>query len=247
MIFIVNATNRLRFAADLLQMHRHRKAAFVDVLGWDIPVVDDFEIDRYDRDDTTYLIAKRDVHAAVLASVRLLPTVKAHLMVDLFHDACLGNAPRGPQIWEVSRFCASPEVRSRRDRVQLFGEIVCGVMETAMANRVKRVTFSANTGLLPISLACGWDAQRLGPTLPDGNDRLTAVSAAIDEEGLRRVQHRFGIAGPVVQLPSVSIRDRKVGDDRTDETSNDDPAAAETRRPPANSPAVAPCNQLSAS
>jgi len=234
MIFIVNATNRLRFAADLLQMHRHRKAAFVDVLGWDIPVVDDFEIDRYDQDDTTYLIAKREAHGSVLASVRLLPTVKAHLMIDLFRDACLGNAPRGPQIWEVSRFCASPAVRSRRDRVQLFGEIVCGVMETAMAHHVKRVTFSANTALLPISLACGWDAQRLGPTLPDGNDRLTAVSAAIDEQGLRRVRHRFGIAGPVVQLPSASVRDQDVNDDPADAASNIDPTATEARRPPAS-------------
>ena len=98
-----------------------------------------------------------------------------------------------------------------------------------MAHQVKRVTFSANTALLPISLACGWDAQRLGPTLPDGNDRLTAVSAAIDQEGLHRVRHRFGIVGPVVQFPSVSVRDEDAHDDP-----GVDQAMTETRRPPAS-------------
>src|SRR3954468_782419 len=106
MIFIVDATNRMRFASDLLQMHRDRKAVFVDGLGWNIAVIDQFEIDRYDRDDTTYLLAKHDATGPVLASARFLPTIKPHLMIDLFRAACGGNAPCGPSIWEVSRFCA---------------------------------------------------------------------------------------------------------------------------------------------
>jgi acyl-homoserine lactone synthase len=202
MIFTVNADNRIRFAADLLQMHRHRKAVFVDGLGWNIPVIDDFEIDRYDRDDTTYLLAKRDPYGPVLASARLLPTIQPHLMIDLFRAACRGHAPCGPSIWEVSRFCVSPSVSSRRERVHLFGEIVCGVMETALAHGIEQVTYSANTALLPLSLACGWKAQRLGPTLPDGADRLTAIIAEIDAAGLTNVRHRFGIDGEVTQHSS---------------------------------------------
>lgn len=117
MLFIVTAENRAFFAPDLLEMHRQRKRVFVDGAGWSVPVVNDMELDRYDRDDTIYLIAKATPDGPVLASVRLLPTVGPHLMLDLFSDACCGNPPRGPQIREVSRFCTSPDVTSRRTRI----------------------------------------------------------------------------------------------------------------------------------
>jgi N-acyl-L-homoserine lactone synthetase len=230
MIFVVNAVNRARFATDLLQMHRHRKAVFIDGLGWDIPVVDDVEMDRYDQDDTAYLIAKREAHGPVLASVRLLPTVQPHLMIDLFRDACRGHAPCGPAIWEVSRFCASPAVPTRRDRVRLFGEIVCGVLETALVCRVEYVTFSANAALLPLSMACGWEAKRLGATLPDGQDRLTAVRASVTHEGLCNVQRRFGIAGPVTQFPQAAARGHGVIADQVSAMLGLDPSLTTGRR-----------------
>jgi N-acyl-L-homoserine lactone synthetase len=217
MIFIVDATNRLRFATDLLQMHRHRKAVFVDGLGWNIPVIDHFEIDRYDRDDTIYLLAKHDANGPVLASARLLPTIQPHLMVDLFRSACSGQIPCGPSIWEVSRFCVSPAVKSRRARVLLFGEIICGIIETAAFRRVRQVTFSVNAASLPLTLACGWKAQRLGPTLPDGADQLTAIVADIDAEGLAKVRRRFRIGAAVTQFPDATTRGQPANDSVMDD------------------------------
>lgn len=208
MIFIVDATNRMRFATDLLLMHRHRKAVFVDGLGWNIPVIDHFEIDRYDRDDTTYLLAKHDADGPVLASARLLPTIRPHLMIDLFSSACSGRIPCGPSIWEVSRFCVSPAVKSQRERVSLFGEIICGIIETATFHQVRQVIFSVNAASLPLTLACGWNARRLGPTLPDGTDQLTAITADIDADGLAKVRRRFRIATAVTQFPDASTRGR---------------------------------------
>lgn len=206
MIFIVNAGNRAMFERDLLQMHRQRKAVFVEGLGWNVPVVNDLEIDRYDREDTTYLVAKEDLGGPVLASVRLLPTIGPHLMIDLFPEACSGETPRGPAIWEVSRFCATPTVRSRRWRMQLLWEMVCGVMETALLFDLDEVTFAANRALLPLMLNCGWHAVPLGPTLPDGNDKVTAVRASITTEGLRNVRRRFGINGPVTRFLTPPAR-----------------------------------------
>lgn len=222
MIFMVNASNRMRFAADLLQMHRHRKIVFVDGLGWNIPVIDDFEIDRYDHPDTIYLLAKRDIQGPVLASARLLRTVKPHLMIDLFLAACSGRAPCGPAIWEASRFCPSPDLPTRRERVLLFGEIVCGVIETALAHNVKQVTYSANSTLLPLAMACGWDARALGPTLPDGEDELTAIIADITEQGLHRVRSRYGIAGPITQLAASMTGSKSASPERESDTSTAD-------------------------
>lgn len=207
MILIINAGNRSLFTSELIEMHRQRKVVFVDRQGWNVPVVGDLEIDGYDDEDTTYLIAKSDANSAeVLASARLLPTVRPHLMADLFLAACGGSAPSGPSIWEVSRFCVNPGIVKRRRRVELLWEMACAVIETTLLYGIEKVTFVANAALLPLALECGWSAARLGPTLPDGDDEITAVVASITPEGLRAVRGRLGISGPVTRFPLPAVK-----------------------------------------
>jgi len=205
MVYLINAENRWMFAADLVEMHRQRKAVFVDGAGWNVPVVDDMEVDRYDDGDTIYLISKADTaHGPLLASARLLPTERPHLMSDLFLHACHQPAPRGPSVWEVSRFCVSPLVcRSRR--LALLWEMTCAVIETSLLFGVDCVTFVANRALLPLVLDCGWQAHTLGPTLPDGTDELTAVAAGITPQALQAVRMRYGVRGPVTRFPTPAV------------------------------------------
>lgn len=205
MIFIVNAENRSLFAADLTAMHEHRKAVFIDRLGWSIPSHSNFECDQYDREDTIYLIAKAHPRGEVLASARLLPTTGPHLMSDHFAATCAGALPRGPSVWEGSRFCPHPNVTSSRRRVELFFEIVGGIMECALLYGVNRVTFTANRALLPLALKSGWRATVLGPTLPDGQDTITAVCAAITVGGLERVKARLKSHGPLTRLITADV------------------------------------------
>lgn len=206
MIFIINAENRPLFAAEIQQMHRQRKLVFVDQGGWNVPVVDDMEIDDYDRADTVYLVAKRDPDGPVLASTRLLPTLLPHLMSDLFAESCNGCVPRGPHVWEASRFCAVPGIESQLRRSDLLWEIICGVMETSLLFGIEEITFVANAALFPLAFNCGWQARRLGPTTTYGDEDITAVAVQITPEGLRDVRRRFGIAGPVTRFLTPSTR-----------------------------------------
>ena len=196
---MITAENRELFDADLEEMHRQRKIVFVDRIGWKIPVIADMEIDRYDGEETMYLLAKDRPGGEVLASVRLLPTVLPHLMSDLFPAACREGVPRGPAIWEASRFCTAPGLQ-RRKRLALLWEIICGVMETALLFGVDEITFEANSALLPLVLDCGWDARTLGPTLCDGDDEVTAVAAVITPQGLRCVRQRHRVAASVTRF-----------------------------------------------
>jgi acyl-homoserine lactone synthase len=199
MIFVVNGHNRQLFEADLLDMHRQRKALFVDDLGWKIPVVDDLEIDRFDGDDTIYLLGKVMPRGELLVSARLLPTVRPHLMSDLFPVASLSSFPQGSTVWEVSRFCCLPHLR-RRARVQLVLEVVCAVMETALLFGVDQVIFAVNSDLLPLTLRCGWQAKKVSMNMGNNEDEVTAVVASITPEGLRRVRQRFEIPVPVTRF-----------------------------------------------
>ena len=200
MIFLVNAENRSQFAADLAAMHRQRKIVFVDRAGWNVPVSGDQEIDRYDRDDTLYLLAKDAPCGPILASVRLLPTQRPHLMSELFPLACLAAIPRGPTVWEASRMCVAPGLRAERRAHALVWEMVCGVLETALLYGIDQVVFAVNRALLRLVLHCGWEVRPLGPRLGAGEQEVAAAAATVTAAGLRAVRQRHGISIPATRL-----------------------------------------------
>ncbi|MGA9368311.1 MAG: hypothetical protein WBV35_12695, partial [Steroidobacteraceae bacterium] len=128
-----------------------------------------------------------------------------------FSAACRDALPRGPTVWEVSRFCTTPDLPSRGIRLALLWEIICGVMETALLFGIDRVIFAANRALLPLALTCGWEAGKLGETLRDENDEVTAAAAVINTDGLRRVRHLHGVSVPAIRF-HASTPHRSNGD-----------------------------------
>lgn len=205
MIFLVDAGRRWHFAADLAEMHRQRKATFVDRAGWNIPVVADQEIDPYDRrEDTLHLLAKDEQDGAVLASARLLTTTGPHLMCDLFGAADREKMPRGCTVWEASRFCTAPGIQARDRRHGLLWEVICGVLETGLLYGIDEVIFAASRALLPLALNCGWEVRTLSPRRRGRHDDATAVAAVITVAGLRRVRQLHSVAVPVVQLHAIA-------------------------------------------
>ncbi|HEV2271368.1 MAG TPA: acyl-homoserine-lactone synthase [Steroidobacteraceae bacterium] len=200
MIFVVDARNRRHFAADLAAMHCQRKAVFVDGAGWKLLVLSNKEIDRYDLlEETVYLLAKDEPDGPVLASARLLTTTGPHLMRDLYSNLYRTDLPSGPTVWEVSRYCTAPGIGGRSRRLGLLWETICGIMETAMHHGIDQVIFAANRALLPRALECGWDARVLGPTIRDASGEVTAVVAAITEDGLRNVQEHHRVPPSVIR------------------------------------------------
>ena len=182
-------------------MHRQRKAAFVDRAGWNLPVVADQEIDRYDlRGDTLYLLAKDELDGAVLASARLLTTIGPHLMCDLFCAADRERMPRGSTVWEASRFCTTPRIHARERRHGLLWEIICGVLETGLLYGIDEVIFAASRALLPLALNCGWEIRTLSRDPSDQGNDTTPMAAVITAAGLRRVRQLHRVAIPVTQL-----------------------------------------------
>lgn len=205
MIFVIDAANRRHFAADLLAMHSHRKTAFVDRAGWEIPVVADREIDHYDAlEDTIYLLAKDEPRGPVLASARLLATTGPHLMQDLYSASYRAALPSGPTVWEISRYCTAPLIGGRSKRLSLLWETICGVMEMALRHGIDHAIFAANRALLPHALDCGWEAKTVGPTMSDGNDEVTVVVAKVTPDGLRNVRDRHGVSDPVILYSTSS-------------------------------------------
>jgi acyl-homoserine lactone synthase len=167
-----NAVQKAMFAA--------RKSVFVDLLKWSVPVIGGlYECDELDSPDATYLILA-DAGGRHLASARLLPTDRPHLLNTHFAQLCDERAPSGPHIFEISRFCLDRALRApvrRRVRDSLIHALVDHALETGITS----YSAIAPTAWSRQILAFGWQCQPLGPPMTIGDARLEALRIDIDD------------------------------------------------------------------
>lgn len=128
-------------------MFAARKQVFVDLLGWDLPVLEDrFEIDQFDTAAARYLIllGPEGEHRA---SARLLPTTAPHILGTLYPHLCDGKVPRDTSIMEISRFCLDRN-QDAASRLSSRNQLV-----TALVDHALREGIGLYTG---VASSAGW-------------------------------------------------------------------------------------------
>ncbi|MBK6413941.1 MAG: hypothetical protein IPF76_13255 [Sphingopyxis sp.] len=89
----------------LESMFEARKWLFIDLLDWDLEVVDErFKIDRFDDAYATYIVAV-DGSRQHRASLRLLSSTRPHLLGSMFERLCTKGVPVGADIFEITLLC----------------------------------------------------------------------------------------------------------------------------------------------
>lgn len=147
--------------ATLKAMFEDRKSVFVDLLKWNIPVIDGrFELDEFDNEHATYIIVA-DEAGDHLGSVRLLPTIRQHILGSLFPHLCAAPPPRGPSIVEITRFCLSRR-QGALARRQTRNCLVSALAWHALQERISTYTGVAEISWLQQILDFGWDCRPLG-------------------------------------------------------------------------------------
>jgi N-acyl-L-homoserine lactone synthetase len=178
MISLIDSSMGAASDTVLRNMFAARKGVFVDLLGWDVPVVDGrFEIDQFDDENARYLILTDD-DLNHLGSARLLPTTQPHLLDTLFPALCAGPVPRGPNVFEITRFCLSRGL-SGSERREVRNRLVTALVEFAIANGIATYTGVAELPWLRQILEFGWEAVQLGQPLPSGGRPLGALRIGI--------------------------------------------------------------------
>ncbi|WP_371433222.1 acyl-homoserine-lactone synthase [Novosphingobium sp.] len=148
----------------LQSMFADRKRLFVDLYGWDVPVVDDhYEIDQFDNADTVYLIAV-GADGSHEASLRLYPTVRPHMLGALFAHLCPFGVPVGEAIWESSRLCLPQRHGAARRRL-LRNMLFTAAVDHALDRGIERYTGVIPDPFRKELLAFGWQAEPLGPAV----------------------------------------------------------------------------------
>jgi N-acyl-L-homoserine lactone synthetase len=190
----------------LRSMFEDRKSVFVDLLKWDVPVLDGrFELDEFDDEHATYLIIA-DRCGDHLGSARLLPTTRAHILGSLFPHLCAAPPPCGRGVVEITRFCLSRRqgALGRRDtRNQLVSALAWRALETG----IRTYTGVAEIGSLQQILAFGWDCRPLGAPVQEDCGMLAALAIDIrsDTPGLLAANGIWDLPGePAVRMPQAA-------------------------------------------
>lgn len=173
-----------------LAAYRHR--VFVDALLWQLPTEDGLERDQFDRADTLYVIA-RGSKGEVCGCARLLPTIKAYLLDDVFPELMNGfPAPHSHDVWELSRFSTMPvegaPALPRGEARVRFCSLFAAVVEAASAHGAIRLITVTALGVERILRNIGIHAHRVGPPrLVDGKPTL-AMWVELDDQTRRALQ-----------------------------------------------------------
>ena len=190
MIEIITKYNRHKYKHQLDQMYRQRYEVFVDQLKWHLPQAKNgLEIDEFDTEDTIYLIS-RDDQGNVQGSKRLIPTLKPHLMSEVFPHLISGDVLRGPHIWESSRSCISPKCRD----TGIIGELFLAMVEVGLLLSIEKITFVCNMKFYPTILHAGWGIAPLGvPQTDDNGEDHIAACLTINSISLQNMRRNYQV------------------------------------------------------
>lgn len=186
-------------------MFEARKRVFVDLLKWGLPVIDNrYEMDQFDDCNATYLIVT-DRAGRHLASARLLPTKRSHILGSLFADLCSGPVPVGEHIYEITRFCLDRSLE-RAVRRETRNRLVSAIADHAIAHDIISYTGVAEADWLHQIQGFGWNCKRLGPIKQIGKQCLGALRIDIDANSVSGLKAAgiYRINAPAIALPRAA-------------------------------------------
>jgi acyl-homoserine lactone synthase len=198
MVHVVHAGNRNLYRNALSQMYCDRKRIFCDALGWNVPVAAGlFEIDQFDTDDAVYLLEIDPVDDRHLGSTRLLPSTKPHILGSLFPVLCEKGVPRGPDVWEITRFCDAPRLR-REQTLRTRRQLWVALAEFALRHGISRYTCVAELPWMATLRDYAWRSCVLGTREVNG-EMLAALMVENSSHSLRDLRMKTGVRETVLE------------------------------------------------
>jgi len=201
---LIDSSARLRFSSELVQMHHDRKRVFVDQLGWKLCAPGSWlEIDQFDTEYTVYLVVCAPDDGRHLASVRLNPTTRPHMLNTIFASLCDGGPLTGPAIWESSRFTIAPLNQRGAEVMRLSRYLALAHVEFALLNGVTSYTMIGEVHRVATVVSMGWKVRPLCLPKECERSRIQALEVSIDADTLATMRRRFGIDHDVLAVPGL--------------------------------------------
>jgi N-acyl-L-homoserine lactone synthetase len=184
-----------REGAAMRAMFAARKEVFIDLLGWELPVLANrFEVDQFDTLDAEYLILLGPDHDH-RASARLLLTEGDHILGHLYPQLCAATPPSGPSVREITRFCLDRHQRAV-ERRSARNQLVSALADHALRHGITDYTGVAEQAWFDQIARFGWDCRALGDSVRIGRDLLVGLHIRIDDTTIGKLQET-GIYEPL--------------------------------------------------
>jgi len=200
MIDCVTASNAQHYTNALHQMFQRRHDVFVKARGWsDLAHDGDIEKDQFDTDRAVYLLSIRE-DGVVCGGLRLLPTTGPHLLSEVFPQFAVDGVPRGPHIYEMTRYFT---IRDRNEPLQMrrvAGELLCAMFEFGLAKNTKWITTLLDSFYLRRMRQNNWNEVALGPAMAYAEGTAIAIKFAVSKKNLESTRLAHGVPGPVLHL-----------------------------------------------
>jgi len=190
-IHVITDENKTGYGAILDEYFRLRHEIFVGERGWcDLERPDGRDVDAYDNDQATYLIALDD--RRVIGGLRLYPTLLPHMISESFaHLVRDRDVLSGPTILECTRYFIVRERRMGRTDCRLLAAF----QQFCLEGGITEVTAVVEMWWLPRWQQAGFKVRPLGlPTMVEGQPCI-AAAIQISDESLRYVSRLAGLRG----------------------------------------------------
>ena len=163
------------------------------------------EFDQYDQADTYYIVHIND-QGEVDATCRVSPTSKPYMIGDHYSDFVEKiPLPNCDEIWEISRFCASEDIR-KASKGRITGQLIAAAIEFGLMKNIKNYVALVSDYLIPIIKRFGgWDPQTLGSKRPTPDDISYSVIYTVCPEMLEQVKKKKGIQGDTLITDKKNI------------------------------------------
>lgn len=179
-------------------VHQLRHQIFVEEMGWqDLARSDGLEIDQFDHDEAIHHLVVRNGELA--GYQRMLPTTRPHLLTHVLTDLCEGASPKGPDIYELTRYAVAPAYRDGRRGVSTVGtELIAGFVEWGLEIGVDKVIIEFEPMWVLRALQLHFRATPLGYQRTYGRQQVVATLLQFNQETLETVRKRRNHHQPVL-------------------------------------------------
>lgn len=187
-VHVVTEANAEFYTGALSEYFACRHKVFVEEMRWnDISSVQGRERDRFDDEHAIYLLLIDD-DLGLLGGQRFYPTVRPHMLSEIFPHLSQWPIPQDHATFEATRYCILPAHRAGRADARLL----IGMQQFCLDEGIRHLTGVVPVAALTRWLQAGFKLRPLGLPQEIGGEPTIAVLADVTQEGLSRMCSRLG-------------------------------------------------------
>jgi acyl-homoserine lactone synthase len=208
-VHVIRRDNRHLYADILEDYFRLRHRIYVVERKWmDLDRSDKREIDRFDTDDTVYLLGLEG--HSIVAGMRLVPTIAPTLLSELFPQLALNGPVRRPDVYELSRIFVVPNRRGEHAGPRAEAVIQAAAMEYGLSIGLSAFTIVLESWWLPRLLDQGWQARPLGLPVDIHSMSTVAVIVDVNDRAWTEICSRRSVPGSMLVWQGLAAIERRV-------------------------------------